>query len=85
MRSARSTARLPDGRIAFVSDRGGAPRIWLMPDVNGPDPESAAIDPSGEAPKFAVYRIASGGINLTRVGRDRAGYDDFMRRLSPRR
>ncbi len=166
-----------DGRgVVFVSDRGGAPRIWLMPDVDRSDPESVAVDltgdapsralpalgaigfrdgapaplpdgsivfsrapdggppqlfmigPSGaraglrqitdtptlpygadepqvlpdlsiqfvsgpfvppplreDAPKFAVYRIASGGFNLTRVSRDRAGYDDFTRRLSPRR
>ncbi len=36
--------------------------------------------PSG----FAVYRIALGGFNLTRVTREQVPYSDFTRRLADR-
>ena len=64
----------------------GADEPVILPDrtillVTGP-----FAPPSGkvEAVPFAVYRIATGGFNLTRVTRERAGYNDLTRRLSPR-
>jgi len=157
-----------DGRtVVFISDRAGAARVWLMPDVRAPDPESGAVclsetgptgdfadhgpvplpdgsivfgrEPAGRVPqifqvsregaraglrqitdpltlpygasepvvldertillvagpvggkerrsgggRFAVYRIALGGFNLSRVTRDQAPYSDFTRRLAGR-
>ena len=33
-----------DGRtVVFVSDRTGASRVWLIPDVEAPDPDSGAV------------------------------------------
>ena len=34
--------------------------------------------------RFAVYRIALGGFNLTRMSRDRAAYKDYTRHLADR-
>jgi Tol biopolymer transport system component len=163
----RTPAGSADGRsVVFVSERSGVPRLFLIPDVDAADPEAAVVDLSGPAPpgpaatgdgspawlpdgsivfsrisggtpqialvgpeggrrgvrqitepltlpygadepvalsdgtlllvtgpvpgpagstaevRFAVYRIGAGGINLTRVTRDPAPYDDFTRRLS---
>jgi hypothetical protein len=41
----------PDGRsVAFVSDRGGIRRLYLIPDVDTADPEASVIDLSRAAP-----------------------------------
>jgi len=165
-----------DGRsLVFVSNRSGADRIYLIPDVDAPDPEATAVclsdagparsslsgpgdassdgapallpdgsivfhrAPAGGVPhlfvmgregaraglrqitdsrilpfgaaepvaleaglvlfdtgpvydrarpggpvRFAVYRIALGGFNLTRMSRDRAAYRDYTRHLADR-
>ncbi|OLC53074.1 MAG: hypothetical protein AUH92_06525 [Acidobacteria bacterium 13_1_40CM_4_69_4] len=165
-----------DGRsIVFVSNRSGADRIYLIPDIEAPDPEAGTVclsnfdpprpsraggggEPSDGAPaflpdgsivfrrapaggvphlyimgrngaraglrqitdsltlpfgasepvaldegtilfdtgpvydrekrggpvRFAVYRIALGGFNLTRLTRERATYSDFTRHLPER-
>jgi len=48
-------AASPDGRaIAFISDRMGAPRVSLIPDIDSADPEATVVDlsgaPAGSAP-----------------------------------
>ena len=165
-----------DGRsLVFVSNRSGADRIYLIPDVDAADPEATAVclsdaepiraslpepggvssdgapaflpdgsivfhrAPAGGVPhlfvmgregaraglrqitdsrilpfgaaepvaldaglvlfdtgpvydrarrsgavRFAVYRIALGGFNLTRMSRDRAAYKDYTRHLADR-
>ncbi len=38
----------PDGHaVAFVSERAGARRVWLIPEVDAADPEATVIDLSG--------------------------------------
>jgi hypothetical protein len=164
-----SPAGAPDGRsVAFISDRDGRPRLFLLPDVDAADPEAggvaiAAADRAGPGPhatdtpaggpgdpvfmadgsllfsapdaagvrqlfhlagtrlrqitetrilpygagepvplggdalllttgpfppaqaggpsRYAVYRVALGGFNLSRVTREQAGYADYARGL----
>ena len=46
----RAPAASTDGRsIAFVSDRGGAPRIYLLTNLADADPDAAAVDLTGGA------------------------------------
>ena len=50
--------------------------------TGGPAPPSAGRQ---RPARYAVYRIALGGFNLSRVTREQARYDDFTRRLPPDR
>jgi len=64
----------------------GADEPVALPDdtilfVTGPVPPAKGME---GPPRFAVYRIAAGGFNLSRVTRERARYDDFTRRLDAR-
>jgi Tol biopolymer transport system component len=46
---------------------------------------TAGPGPANGGPRYAVYGISGGGYNLARVTRERAGYEDLTRRLSPPR
>jgi Tol biopolymer transport system component len=70
----------PDGRaVVFVSDRTGAPRVWLIPDLAVADPETGAIclsesgeqapaDPAGggDFADHAPVPLADGSIVFSR-------------------
>jgi hypothetical protein len=56
--------------------------------VPGPDGTlllTAGPGPAKGGPRYAVYGISGGGYNLARVTRERAGYEDWTRRLGPLR
>jgi hypothetical protein len=44
---------------------------------------TAGPGPAKGGPRYAVYGISGGGYNLARVTRERAGYEDWTRRLRP--
>lgn len=46
---------------------------------------TAGPGPAKGGPRYAVYGISGGGYNLARVTRERAGYEDWTRRLRPLR
>jgi hypothetical protein len=46
---------------------------------------TAGPGPAKGGPRYAVYGISGGGYNLARVTRERAGYEDWTRRLGPLR
>ncbi|MBX6388260.1 MAG: hypothetical protein IRZ08_04525, partial [Frankia sp.] len=51
--SAAAPSAGPDGRLAFIDDRDGAPALWLL--------EPAAAEPGGRAPGLGTQRRVDTG------------------------
>ncbi|HET8946391.1 MAG TPA: hypothetical protein VFQ07_05370, partial [Candidatus Polarisedimenticolia bacterium] len=56
-----------------------------VPAAEGAHQLTAGPGPAKGGPRYAVYGISGGGTNLARVTRERAGYEDWTRRLRPLR